>query len=60
MYKCVDENYNVVIWPNDLQLKDVNEMIMSGKTKSEVDNIISTNTYSKLSALTQLNNYKKC
>ena len=60
MYKVVDENYNVVIWPNDLQLKDVNEMIMSGKTKSEVDNIISTNTYSKLSALTQLNNYKKC
>ena len=60
MYKVVDENYNVVIWPNDLQLKDVNEMIMSGKTKSEVGNIISTNTYSKLSALTQLNNYKKC
>ena len=52
MYKVVDENYNVVIWPEDLQLKDVNEMIMSGKTKSEVDNIISTNTHSKLSALT--------
>ena len=60
MYKVVEENYNVVIWPNDLQLKDVNDMIISGLTKSEVDDIISTNTYSKLSALTQLNNYKKC
>ena len=46
--------------PNDLQLKDVNDLIISGLTKSEVANIISTNTYSKLSALTQLNNYKKC
>ena len=45
MYKVVEENYNVVIWPNDLQLKDVNDMIISGLTKSEVDDIISTNTY---------------
>ena len=38
------------------------EIIMNetGLTKSEVANIISTNAYSKLSALTQLNNYKKC
>ena len=60
MQKVIDDGYNVVIWPNDLQLKDVNDLIISGLTKSEVANIISTNTYSKLSALTQLNNYKKC
>ena len=40
--------------------KDINDMIMSELTKNEIDNIISTNTYSKLSALTKLNNYKKC
>jgi len=60
MQKVIDDGYNVVIWPNDLQLKDVNDLIISGLTKSEVADIISTNTYSKLSALTKLNDYKKC
>ena len=60
MSKVIDENYNVVIWPQDVQLKDVNDLIISGLTKSEVADIISTNTYSKLSALTKLNDYKKC
>jgi len=60
MSKVIDDGYNVVIWPKDLQLKDVNDLIISGLTKREIADIISTNTYSKLSALTQLNDYKKC
>ena len=60
MSKVIDDGYNVVIWPADVQLKDVNVLIISGLTKSEVADIISTNTYSKLSALTKLNDYKKC
>jgi hypothetical protein len=60
MYDVVDKGYNIVIWPNDMQLKDVNDLIMSGLTKSEVAGIISNNTYSRLSALTKLTDYKKC
>ena len=59
MYKVIEQNFNVVIWPEDLQLKDVNDMIMSGLTKIELQDIISNNTYSKLSALTKLNYWKK-
>ena len=59
MYKVIEQDFNVVIWPEDLQLKDVNDMIMSGLTKLELQNIISNNTYSKLSALTKLNYWKK-
>ena len=59
MYKVIEQNFNVVIWPEDLQLKDVNDMIMSGLTKLELQDIISNNTYSKLSALTKLNYWKK-
>ena len=59
MYKVIEQNFNVVIWPEDLQLKDVNDMIMSGLTKFELQDIISNNTYSKLSALTKLNYWKK-
>ena len=59
MYKVIEQDFNVVIWPEDLQLKDVNDMIMSGLTKLELQDIISKNTYSKLSALTKLNYWKK-
>ena len=59
MYKVIEQDFNVVIWPEDIQLKDVNDMIMSGLTKFELQDIISNNTYSKLSALTKLNYWKK-
>ena len=59
MYKVIEDNYNIVIWPSEIQSKDVNDMIQSGLTKSEISDIISKNTYSKLSALTKLNDWKK-
>ena len=59
MYKVIEQDFNVVIWPDEIQLKDVNDMIMSGLTKLELQDIISNNTYSKLSALIKLNYWKK-
>jgi hypothetical protein len=50
----------VVIWPDSIQSKDVNDMIVSGMSIDEVNNIISTNTFAKLEALTKLTSYKKC
>ena len=59
MYKVIEKNYNIVIWPDDIQLKDVNDMIMSGLTPAKVEDIISRNTYRQLSALTKLSIWKK-
>jgi hypothetical protein len=59
MYSVVEKDYNIVIWPSEIQSKDVNDMILSGLTKAEVSNIIHNNTYNKLSALTKLNYWKK-
>jgi hypothetical protein len=44
MYKIIDSNYNIFIWPDDTKCKD----------------IISNNTHNKLSALSKLNTWKKC
>ena len=60
MYKMIDKNYNIFIWPDDIQSKDVNDLILTGKTNLEVQTIISNNTYNKLSALSKLNTWKKC
>ena len=59
MYDVIEKDYNVVIWPSDIQLKDVNDMIMAGISKDEISKIISNNTHSKLSALTKLSYWKK-
>jgi hypothetical protein len=59
MYKVIEQNYNVVIWPDDIQLKDVNDIIKSGVSINQLKEIISSNTYSKLSAMTKLNYWKK-
>ena len=59
MYKVIEKDFNIVIWPDNIQLKDVNDMIMNGYTISEIENIISKNTYNKLSALTKLTHWKK-
>ena len=59
MYDVIEKNYNIVIWPNEIQLKDVNDMIMNGMSVPEVEDIISKNTYRQLSALTKLTHWKK-
>jgi hypothetical protein len=59
MYKVIEQDYNIVIWPDDIQLKDVNDIIKSGVSINQLKEIISINTYSKLSAMTKLNYWKK-
>jgi len=60
MYDVIEKDFNIVIWPEHIQSKDVNDMIKSGMSKEEVSDIISTNTFAKLEALTKLSYYKKC
>jgi len=60
MYKVIENNYNIFIWPDNIKSKDINDLIISGKTIPEVQSIISNNTHNKLSALTKLNSWKKC
>ena len=60
MYNVIDDSYKLVIWPESIKEKDINEMIVNGKTKQQIQTIISDNTYSGLSALTKLNTYKRC
>jgi len=60
MYKCIDNNNNIVIWPDDIKEKDINDMVVSSKNIAQIRDIISKNVYNKLSALTKLNNWKRC
>lgn len=59
MQNAISLHHNVVIWPNSIGEKDINEIIMSGKTKSEIQEIISSNTFNGLRAQLNFNHWKK-
>ena len=59
MYNVIEKDYNLVVWPDSVRHKDINDMIMAGLTNTELSDILNRNTYSKLTALTKLNEYKK-
>lgn len=52
-------SHDVVIWPSDVNGKDVNEMILNGKSPSEIRDIISSNTFRGIQAQIKFNMWKK-
>lgn len=52
-------NHNVVIWPNNIEGKDINEMVMNGISPNEIDRVISSNTFNGLQAQTKFVFWKK-
>jgi transcription elongation factor Elf1 len=59
MQDSIKSNHQIVIWPNTIQAKDVNEMVMSGISVDEIEAIISSNTFSGLEAQTKFVFWKK-
>jgi predicted RNA-binding Zn-ribbon protein involved in translation (DUF1610 family) len=57
--KCIEEHYNVVIWPEYIEEKDINDMILTGFSPDEIQDIISKNTFVNLRAKMEFINWKK-
>jgi len=56
MIDAVNKNYKVVIFPQSLKYKDINDMVLSGH---DVMSMIKLNTYSGLEAKVKFNSWKK-
>jgi hypothetical protein len=54
--KVIDKGYEVVIWPDNLQQKDLNDMFIAGH---DVQSLVEFNTYSGLQAQIKLSEWKK-
>ena len=54
--KCITRGERVVIWPNGIIEKDINDMVLSGLN---VMDVLKSNTYSGLEAKIKFNNWKK-
>lgn len=59
MQTSIKTGKNIVIWPDTIQYKDINEMIMSDISKDEIESIISNNTFCGLEAQTKFIFWKK-
>ena len=53
---CIGRNQKVVIWPNSIVEKDINDMILAGHN---VTSVLESNTYKGLEAKVKFNNWKK-
>ncbi len=59
IFTAIKANYSVVIWPNTVEGKDINEMIMNGSSKEDIESIISNNTFKGIQAQMKFNLWKK-
>ena len=56
MEKAINTQFPIVIWPDTIREKDINDMFLTGLN---VQNVIKSNVYSGLHAKTKLTSWKK-
>ena len=59
MEKAIDNHFNVVIWPEMIEKKDINDMILDGFSPDEIQDIIDNNTFVNLRAKMEFISWKK-
>ena len=59
MENLIDTGYALVIWPQSIQQKDINDMILAGMSSSEVEETIKQNTHHGLEAKMKLAAWKR-
>jgi transcription elongation factor Elf1 len=56
---AIENHFNVVIWPEFIDSKDINDMVLDGFSPDEIQDIISKNTFVNLRAKMEFVNWKK-
>lgn len=60
MNRTIANGHQIVIWPKEISEKDINDMILSGKTSSEIMWTINRNTFDGPRALLEFGKWRKC
>lgn len=59
MEKSIGAGYSVVVFPDSIEEKDINDMVLSGRTAVEIQDIITKHTYNGLMAMSKLSEWRK-
>lgn len=57
--KYIEMGYNVVMYPDSVEEKDINDMIKAGRSQAEILDLINTNTFSGMEAKLKFANWRK-
>ena len=57
--KAILAGYNVIIWPDNFEHKDINDAIIAGLSSDFIEYIMKNNTYRELAALAALGKWSK-
>jgi len=59
MKTIINDGYKICVWPQNINEKDINDMVIAGKTPDEILKVINTNTFSGLKAMATFNEWKR-
>lgn len=59
MEKAIDNHFSIVIWPDMITKKDINDMVSDGLEPEDIQDIIERNTFVNLRAKMEFINWKK-
>jgi hypothetical protein len=56
---AISNGYHVVIWPKSIAEKDINAMVLAGRSPEKIKSIIDGNTYGGVAARLRFVDWKK-
>ena len=59
MRKTIEMGKKICVWPDTIQQKDINDMVIAGMHPSEIQHIIDSNTFEGLIATMKMNQWEK-
>jgi len=57
--RVIEKGHRVVLWPDQMNWKDINDMIIHGYTKSQIQEIITDNTFCGAAAQLRFAEWRK-
>lgn len=57
--KTILAGHRIFIWPNTINVKDINDLVLVGYTQKQIQNMIDNHTYEGLTAMMHFNTWKR-
>ena len=57
--KAINRGHKICLWPEGMEYKDINDMILGGYTKEEIQDLIKHNTYQGTAATLWFTKWRK-
>ena len=60
MERAIEASFKIVVWPETLREKDVNEMVLAGREQDQIEKILRHNTRDGIEAQMAISEWRRC